>query len=98
VKHLYGPVPPKKKGKFFRRIIARTRCGLEYIGDADELVEVALESDCDNCRVAIGIARASDNAYGRGGEIGVRSPPVFTPEPHRDIESMEEIRKRRDGL
>jgi hypothetical protein len=73
------------------------RCGAGF-ADEDEIVEAALSSDCDNCRVAAGIARVSDNAYGRGGEIGVRPPPVFTPEPHRDIESVEEIRKRRDGL
>lgn len=60
------------------------------------MVEAALASDCDDCRVSAGVARMGDQAYG-GGKIGVKAVPVYVRQPMVGVEDIREIRKRRDG-
>lgn len=53
------------------------------------LTSVARESDCDACRAVLLIAPVKD--------LSVKGPPVYEPKPMENIESLEEIRARRDG-
>jgi hypothetical protein len=96
VKHLYKPAERPKKGKGSRGPFAVvSRCGKDF-GESDEMVEAALHSDCDECRVAVGVARVGDQMYG-GAVVGVRQHPVFKPQPMVGAESVQVIRKRRSG-
>ena len=79
-RHLYKPVPRPKKGKGSRSpLTVQARCE-QPLRDDDKLVEAALHSDCDECRVSVGVARVGDQAYG-GGKVGIREPPVYKRQP-----------------
>lgn len=96
MKHLYVPVPRPKSGRGSRGpLTVVTRCGAA-VGENDTLVDAALASDCDDCRVSAGVARMGDQAYG-GGKIGVKPIPVYIPQPMVGAEDIREIRKRRNG-
>lgn len=59
----------------------RSQCGKKLsAAEMSETVEAALESDCDDCRVAVNVARVGDQAYG-GGKVGVKKHPVYDPQP-----------------
>lgn len=64
--------------------------------ESKQTVVAALESNCDECRVAVGVARVGDQMYG-GAVVGVRQHPVFEPQPVVGAESVQVIRKRRSG-
>ncbi len=68
-----------------------TACGATC-EPGDELVEAALCSDCDRCRAVVHIVPVG----GRDG-CEVREPLSYEPEPMKDIETLEEIVRRRDG-
>ncbi len=65
-------------------------CG-ELLQEGDSLVIAALQSDCIPCR----------NVFMVGGltQKGCELRPLldYTPEPMKDIETLEEIQRRRDG-
>ncbi len=63
---------------------------------ADEMVEAALHSDCDACRVAVKVSRVNDQVYG-GGKAGVRQYPVYDPQPMVDAGNSRVAQKRRSG-
>lgn len=96
MKHLYKPAERPKKGKGSRGPFAVTTRCLKGFGENDEMVEAALESDCDECRVSIGVARIGDQTYG-GGVVGIKQRPVFDPQPMVGVESSRVIRERRNG-
>lgn len=58
----------------------RVVCGKRKLLATDSLVTAALASDCDECRVKLGVARVNDKTWD-GKSIGVRSEPVFVAEP-----------------
>ena len=66
-------------------------CGAK-LKEGDQLVEVALHSDCVNCRAVIGIGPRS--------QVGcaLREPPRYTSEPTEITETLEQIQRRRDGF
>lgn len=65
-------------------------CG-KFVPD-DLFVTAALHSDCDDCRVAIGIGPVGS----RGCEV--REPPQFSPEPDPDADvALARAIARRDG-
>ncbi len=59
----------------------------------DEYVKAAMDSDCDDCRVRVGIARTTD----RG--CAPKEPMTpYEPEPHADAETaLADAVRRRDG-
>lgn len=65
-------------------------CGGQ-LEDGDTLTATAMQSDCDACRAALMIGPCK--------ERGMKPVPApnYTPEPYADLESLESIRKRRDG-
>ncbi len=72
-------------------------CGAKKF-DVDLLVKAALASDCDECRVKIGVALMGDKTGPTQNAVGQRSEPEYKPEP---MENADEIcasaRKNRDG-
>jgi len=49
---------------------------LAQLGPDDELVDAALEAECDNCRIAVGVAKKDDKTWENQKPIGVK--PVQT--------------------
>ena len=66
-------------------------CGAT-LAPGDKLVEAALCSDCDDCRAVVNIGPMSQKG------CDYHETPKYTPEPMKNIESLEEIRRRKDGL
>ena len=60
-------------------------CGA-LLGEEDRLVEVAMQSDCDDCRatVMVGTVKA----------LGVSEPQRYEPEPHPDADAIMEAKRR----
>ncbi len=54
-----------------------TVCGVE-LSPVDDLTEVAMESDCDNCRTRLNIGATRDKGSD-GKPYGVKTAPVFEP-------------------
>ena len=80
MKHLYEPVPRPKKGKGSRGpFVVRAKCEAP-LRDDDELVDAALESDCDDCRTRAKVALKGDKTWD-GRAIGVKQHPVYEPQP-----------------
>ncbi len=71
-------------------------CGAKKF-EIDLLVTAALASDCDECRVKIGVALVGDKNWD-GKVIGQRSEPVYEPEPMKNADEIcASARKNRDG-
>ena len=59
-----------------------------------EIVEGAMESDCDECRVAVGVARVGDKSWD-GRAFGVAQAVAYQPEsPLVDEDGREYERKK----
>ncbi len=65
--------------------------------EVDLLVTAALASDCDACRVKIGVALVGDKGW-NGQTIGVHPEPEYTPEPMKNADEIcASARRNRDG-
>ena len=75
--------------------MAEPKCGAA-LGADDKLVTAALQSDCDDCRTALGVGRIGEKLWS-GAVIGVSPELAYDPDPYPNIEPLEDILKRRDG-
>lgn len=66
------------------------------VSEGDSFVIAAFESNCDDCRTAVGVAGVNEKMWD-GRRIGVNPSLNHVPKPDSDLEPLESIRKRRDG-
>ncbi len=71
-------------------------CSAQHF-ERDLLVDAALSSDCDACRLARGVALLNDKQWD-GSTIGQRPLPEWEPQPMEGADTIvEEKQKRGDG-
>ncbi len=54
----------------------------------DELVDAAFEAECDACRIAVGVAKASDKSWEGKKPYGVKEAQKWEEQPMVDAEEL----------